>query len=186
MTVPALPDDATGYVGKFNVTDAKASEEVTKTPVHWPYIGFTFANNASKAEEESIYTHMSSFIDFCGENLEEVYLDMYLEDNAPGVNSLFEQFARWYFSNNDRLTFRWKKTDGANAWVIYHKDYTDVLHRALEFSPNGDYTMSIRALNLSLKLIDEFQQYAFKSMSPALYDCLLDNDYFGVAMSRHL
>lgn len=187
MTTPNLPTPVTGFVGKFNVEDAAGTaSDPAKTPVHWPYIGFTFANNAGKADEESIYQHMASFIDFCGENLEDVYLDMYLEDNAPGVNSMFEQFARWYFNNTDRLTFRWKPTDGNNAWVIYHTDYTDVLHRALEFSPNGDYTMSVRAMQLSLKLVDEFQQFAFKSMSAELYDCLLTNDYFGIAMSRHL
>lgn len=188
MTTPAtnLPAPVGPYTGKFNVQDAsQPSAPASKAPVHWPYIGFAFANNRAK-EDDDIYPHVKSFIDFCGENLEEVYLEMFLEENAPGVNSHFEQLMRWYFANADKLAFRWKPTDtDQNAWVIYHIGYTDVLQNALEFSSNGDYTMSVRAMNLALKLVDEFQAYAFKGMSSDLYDTLYELDYFGVTMCRH-
>lgn len=181
--LPAVPG---AFTGKFNVQNANAPTAApAKAPVHWPYIGFSFANNEARGDDSEFYQHVNSFIDFCGENLEEHWLDMYLEDNAPGVNSKFEQFMRWYFTNVGKMNYVWKRTDDKNAWVIYHIGYTDVLQNAMEFSANGDYTLSVKAMNLALKLVDEFQQFAFKGMSADLYDYLYNNDYFGIAMSRH-
>lgn len=184
MSTPT-PNLPAPVIGKFNVQLADQSgAEVAKTPVHWPYVGFSFANNQAKAED-NLYPHVNSFIDFCGENLEEQFLEMYLEDNAPGVNSIFEQFMRWYFTQSKSMAFRWKKTDSENAWVIYHTGLTANLQAALDFSVNGDYVINVKSMEYSLKLVDAFQQEVFKTMPLPVYETLFNGDYFGITMSRH-
>jgi isocitrate lyase len=161
---------------------------------NYPYIGFTFSPYSNESGYE-VYDFMREFCEYCDTNLMPVFLEQFIEmsDDQYPVNSVGEQFARWFFANEfdggqKQMQFLYKKTgeDTKRATFIIDRELTDTLRRSVQFNPTGDFVWTERTLARVSDIIDDFKVKCKKTMPTQLFNWCLEKNYFGVNFIKHL